>query len=137
MGRVEAFAQGYQGSHTPPAPSYGAPMHDLGRLLPDDVYDRRVQRQYFGTGDERSDAQSFAAINRARGNPEVEVTVHRAVPAGVTSINPGDWVTPSAHYAHSHARSQFADGKVLSRTVPARELWTSGDSINEFGWHPQ
>jgi len=136
-GRLEAFGDGYRGAHHPPGPSYGAPMHDLGRLLPEDVYDPKVQHTYYGTGERRFDAESFAAINRARGNPDLPVKVHRAVPGDVEAINPGDWVTPSASYARDHARRQFTGGKVISRTVRAADLWTGGDSINEFGWHPK
>jgi len=137
VGRVEAFAEGYRGSHSAPSPAYGAPLHDLTQLLPEDVYDRSTQHQYYGTGERGVDGQSFSVINRVRNRPDAQVVVHRAVPGDVESINAGDWVTPSARYAREHAARQLQGGKVLSRTVPAHELWTTGDSLNEFGWHPK
>lgn len=52
-------------------------------------------------------------------------------------INPGDWVTLSRTYAKDHGDGQF-EGKyrILSKKVPAKHLYTNGDSIHEFGYHP-
>ena len=144
----------YRGGHTAPSPAYGARMHALDELVPADIYDTKVQRRYYGSGGGdpdgvRSDTESFRAINAARGRPEAPVTVHRAVPkAAPDEINPGDWVTPSRHYARWHGESNLGnwdrsgdnyvpDYKVISRTVPARELHWDGNSVNEFGWHPE
>ncbi len=46
----EAVAE-YAGSHRPPGPGYGAPLHDLtgaGTIYPDDVYSANGPR-YYGT----------------------------------------------------------------------------------------
>jgi len=52
-------------------------------------------------------------------------------------INPGDWVTINRNYAVVHGRSQFAGHyRILSKTVPARTLFTNGDSIHEWGYWP-
>jgi hypothetical protein len=59
------------------------------------------------------------------------------VPKSVTTteINTGDWVTLSKNYAKEHGESYF-DGKynLLSKKVLANELFTDGNSINEFGY---
>jgi hypothetical protein len=129
-----------------------ARMDSLDTLVPADIYDPMVQRQYYGGGEgdpdsERSDSESFDAINRVRGRPGRIVRVYRGVPKDVTKINPGDWVTPSRHYARWHVKSNLgyndAEGKwvsqghVISKLVPARELWWDANSINEFGWDPE
>jgi hypothetical protein len=52
------------------------------------------------------------------------------------SINPGDWVSIDKQYAIEHGRSNLRNRyKVLSKTVPARELFTDGD-LEEWGWSP-
>jgi hypothetical protein len=52
-------------------------------------------------------------------------------------INPGDWVSIYRPYVVEHGRGALG-GKyvVLSKTVPARELYTDGNSIYEWGWDP-
>jgi hypothetical protein len=52
-------------------------------------------------------------------------------------INSGDWVTINKPYAISHGRSTLlGDYKILTKTVPARHLFTTGDSLHEFGYDP-
>ena len=50
-------------------------------------------------------------------------------------INDGDWVTLNRGYAKEHGESRL-DGKyqILSQRVPARKLFTDGNSIHEFGY---
>ena len=83
----------YGGTHSPPGTDYGASMDDLTQMYPDDIYGPDGLRIY-GTGNGAADAESMAVIRAARGNPDQEVTVFRAVPDDIDSINPGDWVTP-------------------------------------------
>ncbi len=51
-------------------------------------------------------------------------------------INTGDWVTISPHYAKEHGENQFNVGnyRILKKTVPAKELYTDGNSIHEWGY---
>jgi hypothetical protein len=130
----------YHGVHTAPSSVYGAPMHALvggDSPLPDDIYHRPTQMRYYGTGENKSDSESFAAINRTRGKPDAKVTVYRAAPDTVNKINPGDWVTPSKSYAQLHLNGPLnGEGHIVSADATAKELWTNGDSINEWGWHP-
>jgi hypothetical protein len=131
----------YRGQHTAPGPESGAPLHDLtggGRIYPDDVYSPQGQ-QYYGT---RSglDSPVFGLIQRLKGKPEATVTVYRTVPAdaGEVAILPGDWVTPSKGYAMNHGQAWLkGDYKILQKKVKASEIFTNGDSILEWGYHPQ
>lgn len=52
-------------------------------------------------------------------------------------INAGDWVTISRLYAKAHGETQFnRKYKILTKTVKASDLYTSGDSIHEWGYQP-
>ena len=52
------------------------------------------------------------------------------------SINPGDWVSIDKKYAIEYGRSNLRNRyRVLSKTVPARELFTDGN-LEEWGWAP-
>lgn len=54
-----------------------------------------------------------------------------------TKINPGDWVTISLPYAKQHGFSNLNNKyKILSKTVPAKDLWWEGGDINEWGYWP-
>lgn len=53
------------------------------------------------------------------------------------AINPGDWVTISKQYAADHGRSALnGKYKILSKTVKAKDLYTDGNSIHEWGYSP-
>jgi hypothetical protein len=50
-------------------------------------------------------------------------------------INHGDWVAIDRQYAKEHGESALnGKYKILSKKVPARQLFTNGDSIREWGW---
>jgi hypothetical protein len=51
------------------------------------------------------------------------------------SINNGDWVTINRNYAKDHGEHALnGNYQILSQKVPARKLFTNGDSIHEFGY---
>lgn len=53
------------------------------------------------------------------------------------NINPNDWVTITPQYAKEHGQRQFDNKyKILSKTVPASNLYTDGNSIHEWGYNP-
>ena len=50
-------------------------------------------------------------------------------------INSGDWVTIYRPYAKEHGMSSLRGKyKILSMTVPAKNLFTDGNSIYEWGY---
>ena len=83
-GRVR-FSQGgtdsydYRGEHQAPGPEDGAPLHDLTKVYPDDVYGPNGFQYYGETGDP-SDRTNFSLVQNMRGKPNAPVTVYRAVP---------------------------------------------------------
>lgn len=52
------------------------------------------------------------------------------------NINAGDWVSTTLQYAKSHGDSHLGKYKVLSKVVPAKHVFSSGDSIHEYGYDP-
>lgn len=129
----------YQGSHRAPGPDFGAPLHALNEIYPDDVYGSNAAHLYGHGGNHRQmDRDTVSLVQGLRGQPDTRVPIYRAAPAHVTAINPGDWVTPNPAYAQQHLEGPLGgEGHVLTNQVPARELWTNADSIHEYGWHPE
>lgn len=125
------------GAHGAPTTS-DSPLHDLALngAYPEDFYEGK-HHQYVGTTEEAEGAN--AAISLA-GKPNSTVKIYRSVehdhPTG--KISPGDWVTTSKKYADEHGKANISGGhKILSKTVTAGELFTDGNSLAEFGYHPQ
>jgi len=54
------------------------------------------------------------------------------------SINQGDWVSLTRSYAKDHGESTLLGKyKILSKTVKAKDLFTDGNSVQEWGYDPQ
>jgi hypothetical protein len=138
-GQAANAATDYRMSHTAPNSEFGAPLHDLtggGQMYPADVYSPRGMHIY-GTGYPAFDREAFSIANKAKGNPDAEVVMYRAVPKGVSAINAGDWVTLSKGYAKNHGESVLDNAyDILEQKVKAKELYTNADSIHEFGYQP-
>ena len=131
-------------THTPTTPQQGAArLDDMtggGKVFPDDIYSSRGL-QFYGDPNNKFDRESFEIIQAVKGNPEAEVTVYRAVPKGVTEINPGDFVTLSPEYAKMHGMSGYGAmgdeaGDVISMKVKVKEVFSDGNDLNEFGFFP-
>ena len=71
---------------------------------------------------------AYAKLSALKSAPAQEV-------AAKPIINNGDWVTLSRQYAKEHGESAL-NGKyrIISKKVPARKLFTDGNSIQEFGY---
>lgn len=51
-------------------------------------------------------------------------------------INSGDWVTINKQYAKEHGISNLKNSyKIISKVVTAKELFTDGNSIHEWGYN--
>mgnify|MGYP003114849990 CR=1 FL=1 len=134
----------YQGHHQAPVDEdYHAPLHDMTRIYPEDLYSN-MGVHYYGDGSHDSremDSHSHRIIMSVRGDPEANVIVYRAVPYEVGGeINPGDWVSTSRIYAVNHGR-RFGHGehgpggfRLLKREVKAKDLFSEGNSLHEYGW---
>ena len=124
----------YRGDHVAPTAEYGAPLHNLTDMIPEDVYGPSGPRLY-GVGDTSVDNEAFEVLRAVRGNPDAEVTMYRAVPNDAPdAIADGDWVTTSRTYAEQHGeRALDGDYKILEEPTYARRLQSEGYPY-EFGY---
>ena len=89
-----------------------------------------------GVNTSKSRSQYYAELT------EKEEQLESIPPAPSThpaTINPGDWVTVDRAYAVEHGDSNLGGkGKyrIISKTVPAKHLFTDGNSIKEWGYSP-
>jgi len=52
-------------------------------------------------------------------------------------INSGDWVTINREYAKKHGEDNLRNVyRIISKTVKAKDLYTDGGSIHEWGYNP-
>lgn len=68
----------YRGTHKAPDRENGAPLHDLSKIYPDDIYGPNGAR-YYGHGDS-SDYFTISIIQAAKNKPHMQVKIYRAVP---------------------------------------------------------
>lgn len=136
LGYAASRRVAYQMTHRPIQD--GAPLHDLTQMFPPDVYTH--PHYYSFGGDEMGERKTHAIVREYQGQPDKPVTIYRAVPEGVTSINTGDWVTITREYAvvHSlHPTDPEQDLPIISATVPAHTLLNGGNDLLEWGyWGP-
>lgn len=129
------LGESYMTGHRPPKKDYGAPMHDLSVLYPPDVYDNIFQYM-----SDHSQREAAMKVSMYRNKPDGVLEVYRAVPDGVASINPGDWVAMTRGYAETHAMhptDRSMDMSVISAKVRAGDLYNDGNSMEEWGyWGP-
>jgi hypothetical protein len=128
----------YRGQHTAPDSDGGAPLHDMKDIYPDDIYSNKAAQYYGHWGDYRDNA-AIKVIQSMRGKPNAPVKIYRAVPkeAG-DNINKGDWVTTVRSYATDHGEGALmGEYKILEKIVKAKDIFTNGDSIFEFGYSPE
>lgn len=110
-----------------------AGLHDLEDVFPG-IYGKRANAYSTHSGAD-IDKEAMAAINAARGNPDAEVDIFRAVPQGVRDFNVGDWVTTSKSYAHEHGGHALnGDYDIITGKAKASDLYNPGDSIAEMGF---
>lgn len=130
----------YRGSHSAPSRDFGAQLHQLDQIFPDDIYSPQAARLYghYGANDPM-DRQTIRLAQSFRGKPDADVTIYRAVPKdeNIKGINQGDWVTINKQYAKEHGESVLlGDYKILEKKVKAKDIWTNADSIHEYGYDP-
>ena len=129
----------YRGNHIAPYKTEDgttAPGHELDKIYPPDVYGPKGHI-YYGSSDQM-DKDTLNILRSAKGNPDHPITVYRAVPKEYAGedIHPGDWVTPNLDYAEQHGQ-YFENGhQILEKTVPAKHIYTEGNSLHEFGYDP-
>lgn len=122
----------YHGAHRPFADGDELWNLSANGTFPPDVYDHP---EWYSFGD--FTLMCAAVIRAVRGKPDALVLIYRAVPAGVTTIAHGDWVTTNLDYARQHAaRSDdpAEDWPVLVARVRADSIRSGGSDIVEWGY---
>jgi hypothetical protein len=70
-------------------------------------------------------------------NGELEKLKLQPVETQKIGINRGDWVTINRQYAVEHGQSNLQKRyRILTKTVKAKDLYTVGDSVHEWGYDP-
>ena len=139
---ANAKGEEYRGSHEAPGPHFGAQLHELNKIYPEDIYSEKAAYYYGDGGGEKErkmDKVSTRLAQSYRGKPDANVKIFRAVPDNekINSINPGDWVTINHDYAKLHGESVLnGKYKILEHKAKAKDVWTNADSIHEYGYYP-
>lgn len=71
-------------------------------------------------------------------DPESRVRVYRSAPAGIESINTGDWVSLNPAHAHRHGYGEARDGgnwPVYTAEVPQRHVHWDENDPDEHGYN--
>lgn len=131
----------YRGWHHAPGPTSDPSEDVTADHLEDHYPDYYEHPEYYehdyGPG---ANLETRQQLRKVKGNPDAELTVYRAAPAG-HGINKGDWVTTSRKYAQRHEQSQNPDlskpWTIYSRKAKANELYSEGNEINEWGYSPK
>ena len=129
-------AQSYRMSHQPDVESDSVRFYELDRAMPD-LYSQPKNYIMSDADDYYGSREAISSAKKARGNPNAEIKIYRAVPKGVKAINPKDWVTTSKKYAMHHARSNSEYGKlmvVIEATAKAKDISFGGNDGFEFGY---
>jgi hypothetical protein len=75
----------YRGSHTAPTRDYGAPLHNLSQMYPDDIYSSKAA-QYYGHS-VPYDQKAASILQQYRDKPDATVTIYRAVPKEMSNAD--------------------------------------------------
>jgi len=129
----------YRGVHTAPTRAEANTLDNLAGVYPDDIYNPAVAGRFYGHGgpSQAMDNETAHILSKFRGQPDATVDVFRAVPKGVETIQPNDWVTINKNYAASHGKANLGeDFHIISKRVKASDVTSQGDSIHEFGYSP-
>lgn len=67
---------------------------------------------------------------------DIQIQINQLIPTLTKpiKINSGDWVTINLEYAKEHGNSNLKKFTIISKTVMAKQLFTYGDSIYEWGY---
>ena len=108
-------------------------INRLERQLKQYMARRIVPAPYAGSSGFERESEWYemasAELERLKQLPPVKATRY--------PINPGDWVTLSKRYANEHGHSSLGGKfKVVSKKVFARDVYTDGNSLDEWGYDP-
>ena len=128
----EFLKENYQGNHRPPNKNNGAPLHNIAKIYPDDVYENMMMY-----ASDFSQKEAANIIKKYRNKPDEIINIYRAVPKGIKIINPNDWVAITKKYAFQHAKhpnNPKLDFDVIHSQTLAKNLFNDGNSFEEWGY---
>ena len=124
----------YQAQHRAPGKENGASLVDVreSEVVPADYWTH--PHLYLVDGE----MDAFRAVTEALKRLDEDsaaMDVFRAVPKSMKegAIRNGDWVSPSRAYAESHGRSLPDGYRIITQSVPLKNLYWDGSSIAELG----
>ena len=79
---LKATDASYRGQHTAPGPDFGAPLHNLSQIYPDDIYSSKAA-QYYGHS-VPYDQKAALIMQQYKNKPDATVTIYRAVPKQIS-----------------------------------------------------
>jgi hypothetical protein len=127
----------YKGEHEAPTPESGAPLFDLTKngIYPEDFYQGK-DHQYVYSDEDKSVLTTILNFHK---KPNKTIKIYRAIPSGLkATIEIGNWVSITRSYAKEHGESNLKnDYRIISKIVYARDIFTDGDSLSEWGYYPQ
>ena len=131
----------YKGSHKAPS-NIDSPLYDLEEYFPN-IYSSKGLMLYGDRSGEwgNSSQETYRIILATKGKPNKLVKVYRAIPKDLPieqqTINYGDWVALSKTYSTLHGKQWLkGDYKIITKNVPAKDLFNDGNSMVEFGYNP-
>ncbi len=125
----------YRMTHSAPTnDGISAPIYELDRIYPKDVYENGVR--YYGIG-ESYEYEAMQKMKAVRGKPDAKIWIYRAVPSDVkeNKVRNGDWITVSKEYAELHGKRNIEGSyRIIKQLVSAKHVWTNADSLAEQGY---
>ena len=138
----------YRGEHTAPS-SENAPAYDLtmNEVYPKDVYD---MPSWYEQGESLLELRKILSL---KDKPDYPVWIYRAIPKTVYEnlmkkaksenssllkmvFKDGEWVTTNKKYAIDHGTGTLNNEyKVVALRTKAKNIFTNGDSIMEWGYY--
>jgi hypothetical protein len=70
----------YRGEHFAPDKESGAPLYDLTKVYPDDVYSNKAPKYYGDLGGDNRDVSIFSFVQSYRNKPKRSIKIYRAIP---------------------------------------------------------
>ena len=70
----------YKGEHQAPDKENGAPLYDLTKIYPEDIYSDQAARYYGDNGGNSKDISIFSFVKSYKNRPNARVKIYRSVP---------------------------------------------------------
>ena len=98
----------YRGEHEAPCPESGAPLYNVTKIYPDDIYtlDYQTAARYYGMGEQSMDVNSILIIKHAKDKPALPVKIYRAIPKIISTQDKINDILQQKAYILKHGKPQ-------------------------------